>query len=605
MNSLSDRRIEPYLMSLLASRIGNISIRMSDAMIKASRSAVMAMARDCSTAICDGQGEVLAFPAGFPVHVGCGSLAGRMLLEMHGDDLRPGDAYLLNSPYHGNTHAADHTIMVPVFYEDELMFIGLCRGHQADIGNSVPTTYHAKAKDVYEEGALIFPCVRVQRDYKDVKDIINMCRLRIRVPDVWYGDYLAQIGAARICERELIQLIKKYGRDTIKAFCEQYHEYGRQRMIEEIRKFPAGTASHVTIHDHLPGLIDEGIKVKATVTVDPDNGFITVDYTDNADSLPCGLNICEGTLTSAARTAILNRMSVSVLDFPCCEGALGRIIVKMREGSVVGKARHPYSSSVATTNVNDRAVVAAQYALNHITELRAGAECHMEQGVSVSVISGRDSRYGGKPFVTQIISGISGGPGINGHDGYLWDMVSNAGMPTLNSVEMVERAYPIMFLQQQFMPDQIGSGKWDGGPAVIVDFRTLDDPVTFIYVADGHYNPALGAAGGRDGVSGQALLGKYTNGIDVEITEELPTFHTVTLEPGQAIRGIYASSGGYGDPLERDPELVRHRVREGWISEEYAREVYGVALDTGPELYAVDYQGTERLRQELRAKSRA
>ena len=593
-------KIEPYLMSLLSSRIGNISIQMNNAMIKGARSAVIALARDCSTAICDANGDVLAFPAGFPVHVGCGSLAGRMLLETHGDDLRPGDAYLLNSPYHGNTHPADHTIIVPVFSEGELMFIGIVRGHQADIGNSIPTTYHATAKDVYEEGALIFPCVRIQRDYKDIKDIINMCKIRIRVPDVWYGDYLAQIGAARVCERELTRLIEKYGKETIKTFCEQYQKYGKQRMIEEIKKLPAGTGTHVSIHDPLPGLIDEGISVKATVTVKPDEGIITVDYTDNGDSLPCGLNVCEATLTSAGRAAILNRMNVSVSEFPCCEGAMGQIIIKMREGSVVGKAKHPYSCSIATTNVNDRALVAAQYAMNQITDLNAGAECHMEQGVSVSVISGNDSRYDNKPFVTQIISGISGGPALNGFDGYLWNMVSNAGMPILNSVEMVERAYPIIFIQQQFMRDQIGSGRWDGAPSVVVDFRPLEDPVTFIYVADGHDNPAKGAEGGHSGVPAQAYLGKLLNGVDVDIIEELPTFNQITLHPGQALRGIYASSGGYGDPLKRDPEMVKHRTREDWISPKYAKDTYGVVLDTDPELYDVDYEATKELREKLK-----
>jgi len=594
--------MEPYLMSILASRVGNISVQMNNAMIKSARSAVIALARDCSTAICDAKGDVLSFPAGFPVHVGCGSLAGHMLLKMHGDDLRPGDAYLLNSPYHGNTHPADHTIIVPVFYDDELMFIGLVRGHQADIGNSIPTTYHAKAKDVYEEGALIFPCVRIQRDYRDVKDIINMCRMRIRVPDVWYGDYLAQIGAARVGERALIELIAKYGKETIRTFCEEYHTYGKQRMIEEIRKFPAGTGTHTTNHDSLPGIINKDVTVKATVSVDPDEGYITIDYTENPDSLPCGLNVCEGTLVSAGRTAILNRMSVSVTEFPCCEGALGRIKIKMREGSVVGKAKHPYSSSVATTNINDRAVVAAQYAMNQITDVRASAECHMEQGVAVSVISGNDSRQGGKPFVTQIISGISGGPGFNGHDGYMWNMVSNAGMPYLNSVEQVEKAYPILFVHQQLMQDQLGSGKWDGAPSVIVEFRTLEDPVTFIYISDGHYNPAKGAEGGGDGVPAQAYLGKLTNGIEGEIEKELPTFHEITLKPNQLLRGVYASSGGYGDPLERDPELVRHRVREEWISHEYAKRVYGVVLDTESELYAVDYDATEALRSQLRSQ---
>jgi N-methylhydantoinase B len=591
-------KIEPFLMALLASRIGNISIQMNNVMIKSSRSSVLALARDCSTAICDSNGDVLAFPAGFPVHVGAISLAGHSLLEMYGNDLQQGDAYLNNSPYHGNTHAADHTILMPVMYEDELMFICVCRGHQADIGNSIPSTYHTKARDVYEEGAIIFPCVRVQRDYKDEQDIIRMAKMRIRVPEVWYGDYLAMIGAARIGERELTKLTTKYGKDTIKAFCEQWQEYGKQRMIEQIRKFPAGNAYYETKHDPIPGVIPNGVNVKVKITVDPKKGFITCDFTDNEDSMPCGLNLCEATLTSAARTGVLNRMSVS--DLPHCEGAMGRIIVKMREGSVVGKAKHPFSSSVSTTNVNDRAVAAVQCGLNQITDRLGMAEPHYDMGgPALSVISGTDSRYGNRPYVTQLIGGVSGSAGVNGHDGFLHHAISNGGMFYINSIEMIERNYPILYIQQEIITDAVGSGRWDGAPSVKTVIRTTRDPVTFVYMGDGHYNPSRGAAGGLDGVPAQTFLCRVKNGTEVEFVKELPTIHEITLQSGEALSGICSSSGGYSDPLERDPELVRHRVREGWISIEKARDVYGVVLDTEPELYAVDWKATEELRKKL------
>jgi N-methylhydantoinase B len=594
----SKKKIEPYLMALLASRIGSISVQMNNIMVKSARSSVMALARDCSTAICDGKGDVLTFPSGFPVHVGGTSLSGHLLLEMHGNHLQRGDAYLNNSPYHGNTHAADHTILVPVIYDDELMFICVCRGHQADIGNSIPATYHTKARDVYEEGALIFPCVKVQHDYGDIHDIIRICKMRIRVPDVWYGDYLAMIGAARIGEQELTKLITKYGRETIKTFCKQWHEYGKQRMIEEIRKFPTGTASYETKHDPIPGVIPNGVNVKVKIAVDPKEGFITCDFRENEDSMACGLNLCEATLTSAARTGILNRMSIS--DLPHCEGALGRVIVKMREGSVVGKARHPFSSSVSTTNVNDRAVVAVQCGLNQITDRMAMAEPHYDMGVAISVISGKDSRYGNRPYVTQLISGVSGSAGVNGHDGYLHHAISNGGMFFINSVEMIEKNYPILYLQQEIYQDGIGSGKWDGAPSVKTIIATTNDPVTFVYMGDGHDNRARGAAGGLDGVPAQAFFCKLKNRTETEAVRELPTIHEITIQPGEAICGIYSSAGGYGDPLERDPDQVKHRAREGWISLEKAREVYGVVLDTAPEIYAVDWKATKELRKKLR-----
>jgi N-methylhydantoinase B/oxoprolinase/acetone carboxylase alpha subunit len=121
--------------------------------------------------------------------------------------LKRGDAFLHNSPYHGNSHAADHTILVPVV-DDECVhrFTVLTKAHQADCGNALPTTYMGAAVDVYAEGALIFPAVKVQEDYKDIDDIVRMCEVRIRVPGQWKGDFLAMVGSARIGEREVLAL---------------------------------------------------------------------------------------------------------------------------------------------------------------------------------------------------------------------------------------------------------------------------------------------------------------------------------------------------------------------------------------------------------------
>ena len=138
------------------------------------------------------------------------------MVELH-DDLAPGDAFLHNDPYRGNSHAADHSILVPVFVGGRHVITAVAKAHQADCGNALPTTYSPTARDVYEEGALIFPCVRIQRAAEDVDDIVRMCRARIRVPDQWYGDYLAALGAARIAERRVQELIGRYDVDDLRA----------------------------------------------------------------------------------------------------------------------------------------------------------------------------------------------------------------------------------------------------------------------------------------------------------------------------------------------------------------------------------------------------
>src|SRR5262252_6275412 len=203
-------------MAILINRFEGIARKMTNTLYRTGRSGVLNRARDFSCCIVTADCELLATADSLPIHVLEGpNLMARAMRQFH-PDLRPGDAFLHNSPYHGNSHAADHTIMVPVIDDDGVhRFTVFAKAHQADIGNSMPTTYTGNALDVYNEGALIFPAVQVQCDYQHIEDIIRMCRLRIRVPEQWWGDYLALIGAARIGERELLELGREAGWDVL------------------------------------------------------------------------------------------------------------------------------------------------------------------------------------------------------------------------------------------------------------------------------------------------------------------------------------------------------------------------------------------------------
>ena len=208
--------------------------------------------QDFSCAIFTEGDELLAAAESQPVHVLTGNLMTRSMAELH-PDLRPGDAFLHNSPYHGNTHAADHTILVPVFDEHGAhRFTVLAKAHQADCGNATPTTYAADARDVYEEGALIFPCVRVQRGYTDIDDVIRMCEMRLRVPAQWRGDYLALLGSARVGERRLAELGAEVGWDALAAYARSWFDYSEERMVAAIRALPSGRATARSVHDPFP-----------------------------------------------------------------------------------------------------------------------------------------------------------------------------------------------------------------------------------------------------------------------------------------------------------------------------------------------------------------
>src|SRR5215471_14022630 len=200
----------------MANRLDSVVREMTSTILRTARSSTMA-ARDFSCCLVSAQHELIASPEGMLAHVyGVGASAADMA-SLH-PDFEEGDAFLHNDPYLGGGHAADHQILVPVFYDGEhVMTVGV-KAHQIDIGNARPTTYMYEAQDVYEEGALIFPCVRVQQNYKDVQDIIRMCERRIRDFEIWYGDFLAQMGAARLAERRVRELCAKYGVATVRQF---------------------------------------------------------------------------------------------------------------------------------------------------------------------------------------------------------------------------------------------------------------------------------------------------------------------------------------------------------------------------------------------------
>ena len=590
-------KTEPFMMALLSSRINSIARQMTSILERSARSSVMSSCRDLSTAICYGDGNVIALPNGFPVHVANMSLITKSIFEFHTNDIKQGDAYLNNSPYHGNTHMADHTIIVPVFYEKELMFFCTVRGHQADIGNSKATTYDPQAKDIYEEGALCFPCVKIQDNYTDVDDIIRMAKMRIRVPDVWYGDYLAEIGAARIGEKMLTEVIEKYGVEAVRTFCEEWQEYGRIRMKEEFKKLPEGVFYGESKHDPIPGFLDDGINVKVKLTVEPENGKIVVDYTDNIDQVACGMNMCEATTLSAARTGVMNHLPD---DMPLCEGSLSSIAVVMREGSMVGKVKHPFSASVATTNVSDRAILAVHDAFNKMKKYDlAMAEGGMSQPPSLSVIAGVDQRFN-RDFVTQIILGNTGGGAVYGFDGLPNHATCNGGMMNWSSVEVLEQKYPIIFFKHESIEDSGGAGEWDGNSATECNIGPTHGPVSFAYTTDGKYNPPKGCFGGSDGLPARAARYSMKDLEPDKLIEELPMFHYVVLNPGDGLISNISAGGGCGNPLDRDPEAVRHKVREGFVSVKKAHDVYGVVLNTEPELYEVDYEATNELRKNMR-----
>lgn len=592
---MSMRELDPILTAVMANRLDGIVREMSNTLLRAGRSAVISSARDFSCSIATADNQLLSSAEGLPGHIFGTQMMTQAMCELH-DDLAEGDAFLHNDPYLGNTHPADHGFLVPVFFEGEHMFTVCAKAHQADIGNSIPTTYFVRAKDVYEEGSLIFPCVRIQRDYETIDDIVRMCQARIRVPEQWYGDFLAGIGSARIGERKLKEFCAKYGKDLVKRFVTEWLDYSERCMEHEIAKLPKATLRNTGMHDPFDPVLPEGLPLTMAIAIDPDKARIEVDLTDNPDCVPCGLNLSEASAMSGVLNGIFNCLGSSI---PHNSGSFRRVDVKIRENCAIGGPKYPHSCSVSTTNVADRLVNMTQSAFAELGPGYGVAEGGCGLGVGMAVISGQDPRRD-RGYVNRLMATTNGGPASPMADGWVsFAIPVIAGLMYRDSVEVDEFKYPIHIKKMRLVSGSGGAGRQRGSPNQEVVYGPRFETLTAVIPCDGQVFAAKGILGGHDGSLGESWKIAADG-----VRTKLPNVTTVTIEPGEWLHGLDTSGAGYGDPLERDPEHVRHDVMELWETEARARDVYGVVLqgdaDTG---FTIDAAATEARRAELRTGS--
>ncbi|MBT6860434.1 MAG: hydantoinase B/oxoprolinase family protein [Rhodospirillaceae bacterium] len=586
--SEKNSKLDGAKLAILSNRLGGICRKMGNTLLRTGRSGVLNRAKDFSCCIVTKDCELLTAEESLPIHVLSGpDLMARSMHEFH-PNLKKGDVFLHNSPYHGDSHPADHTLLMPVIDDAGVHhFTLLAKAHQADIGNSIPTTYHGTARDVYEEGALIFPAVKVADNYQVIDDIIRMCRMRIRVPDQWYGDFLAMLGAAYIGERELLALGAEIGWGTLHGFTDQWFDYSEKRMIQAIQSMPAGSATAQSTHDAIPGTPAEGITITSKVTIDTNAAMIEVDLTDNSEALACGLNVSEACTRTSAMIGIFNSVENSV---PKNAGAFRRVKLHLKDNGVVGIPRHPISCSASTTNLADRIQNSTMRAMAEIGDGLGMGEIGCFCPPSTSVVSGTDPRNG-KPYVNQLFLGHTAGAGAPFEDAWMTMLhAGNGGMCYIDSVELDEIYTPIRVTKRHLIPDSEGAGRFRGAPGIEVELGPVDCRMEAGFVADGNIHNPLGARAG-----GAAAHSDQFRRLPGGTLERLEQCSQIWIEDGETLVSIACGGGGYGDPKSRDADRVLRDVAEGLVSRERAAEIYGVIIT---EAMQIDGPATRAARAE-------
>lgn len=564
---------DPAQLAVLTNRMQAVVRSMQNTLFRTARSGLINTGRDFSCCLVTGGDELLAAAESLPIHVLAGpDLIAKRMKELH-PELNAGDVFLHNSPYDGNSHAADHSLIAPVVDADGVhRFSVVVKAHLADCGNAVPTTYNSVARDVYNEGALIFDCVKVEDKYNRVDDVLRMCRLRLRAPEMWWGDYLAMLGAVRTAERELLAIGEEYGWDMLEEYVDAWFDYSEDKMERAIRALPAGKARGQATHDPLPvpGL-ESGVPVKVEVEVRPDAGLILVDLTDNPDCVPAGINTTEATALTGAMMGIFNSLGPGV---PTNGGSFRRLQITLRANCVAGIPKHPASCSSATTGVPERIMSAVQQAIAELADGVGMAGSGACLSPSNAIVSGTDPRHG-KPFVDMPCIGATGGPGNPWADGWLSYAGGCAGMNAWENTEMAEILRPMRIETSRLLPDTEGAGQFRGSHSVLVEFTPVGTSMECAVTTDNTVFPADGARGGMPGAAGWAGF----RALDGQ-AEEVTGYARLNLAPGERLISRSSAGGGYGSPHERDPEQVRRDVHEGYISRARAESVYGVIVNS-------------------------
>jgi len=586
------KALDRVTFAVIKARLDGILSEMIQTLLRTSRNPILYGAKDCTVCMLTYDGLLLTMANSADAHFQAMNNGLWGVLKAFEGDIHPGDVFMSNDPYYGASHVGDFSMFAPVFFEGELVAWTANVCHLIDCGAHKPTTLDPMAADVYEEG-LHFPPFRVCQNHQVIPEKIRFLRANIRYPDQYNGDFLAQVGSVWTGERRMVELCKKYGTQVFKQFQDEYLDYGDRRMTEEIRKLPKGEWQIETLSEKIPPMCPDGAKLKLTMWIDPEEAVIGFDFTDMPDQLPWGYN-CSYTTTLACCPG----GSLPALDptLPRCDGVMRHFKTRMREGSMVGAPKWPAGTSIGTTGIRYD-VLGMIYRLWEQVKPGMGHGNTGSGGGVFTWFTGTDVRNDTR-FGHANILVMQGGGAVKGCDGWPTSSPSGGGNLHLESIEVTEQKVPELVWEVGVEPDSGGAGKWRGAVGLQMRMQPRGGSFKGVTGGTGFTSPPYGVAGGKPGSLSRHWGEKHASRQKVQ---ELSGTSIFEVKQDENWRLICDGGGGYGNPLERDPELVRDDARNGFISLEGARDDYGVVLDTKPELFKVDIEATKKLRAKLSA----
>ncbi|GAB4264163.1 MAG: hypothetical protein Kow0092_15610 [Deferrisomatales bacterium] len=524
----------PSDVTILQRRLKGLTREMGLSLLHTARSPILAEARDFVTGLYDGQGRMLEQTEYIPVLAFAIQPALRTLIERFAGQVRPGDVFLHNDVFSGGNQLADVCVFRPIFWEGELVAWAAAKGHQADIGGAVGGGYNPRATEVWQEGLRI-PPVKVYEEGRLRRDVWELILANIRYPVV-AEDLQAAMGACTVGERGLHRLLGRSGLERFRRETRALFQATEARMRAAIAAFPDGVyAGEAAV---CAGAEDRGGPLWIRCRVEIQGGRLRVRYPGTSAQTEGFINAPRSASLSAA---VLTLLMVLAPDIPHNEGMLAPIEVDLPDGTILA-ARYPAATGFGNTLTGAHAdALFRAFARARPDRVTAG----WNRMLAV-VLSGRDPRRRGAPYVDILFNALKGGGGaMEGLDGYDHiGLINCAGGILAQDPEMFEFHTPHRLLLHEYAPGTAGAGRWRGGRGVVTRVRLGAGGTRVVVFGDGltEETRAFGLAGGGPGARNRLYLdlpdGRRVVPKSLDILEDVPE--------GTVLTQVAGGGGGYG-----------------------------------------------------------
>jgi N-methylhydantoinase B len=562
---MAEKKVDVITLDIIKDSLQAIGEEMFLSVARTSKSPIIYEVLDFASAITDDQGRLLTQGNGVAGFLGMLSSMVREVIAKYTskDKLKEGDMIIMNDPYGGGgSHLQDVGLVIPVFLDGEIFGYCANKCHWSEVGGK-DFGFSVDSSEIYQEG-IQFPCIKLFNEGVLNDAIIEIIRSNVRLPDMSIGDMWAQISGLRTGEKRIIELCAKYGKETVKdaiaRFLKNSADFSR-RCVEAI---PDGVYTASSIMDK--DVLGNGpFPVQVAVTIKGDS--MTVDFTGSAKQTPGPINLTHAGLISAMRSIFL---ACTDPEQDINDGVFEPLTIIAEEGSIFN-ARRPAAVSCYYESM--------QFALDLVWQALATVlpKGKLTAGhfltVGAYTLSGTHS-VTGTSFVDVGPTLGGWGAGVN-KDGDSGQFCTGDGETYNIPAEVLEAKFGYRVTEYSLNVNSAGAGEYRGGYGIILGHQALNEGLYFSGTYGRFDYPAWGYCGGADG---------SPNGFDVLRTDGryepmVGTGSKILLRPGDTVRMVTGTGGGYGNPLRRDPAAVAMDVKNGYITAADAEAVYGVLVD--------------------------